>query len=98
MTRENSELIRSAYNRWKMSDKDNIFKAYDRPSMKKIEAWEYCEDLCRRYNGHGLKVISRNVYKFTAGFVGEKADDDTGEVKKIFVFITDCYDRYMEAV
>lgn len=98
MTRENSKYMLSMYDRWRNSNMDNIFKAYGRPSMKKIEAWEYCEDLCRRYNGHGLKVISRNIYKFTAGFAGETADDDTGELKKIFVFITDCYDRYMEAL
>lgn len=93
MTRGNKELMKSAYNRWCNSSDDNIFKAYDSPSMKKIEAWEYCEDVCKRYNGHDLRVIGHSCYKFTAGFIGEKEDKETGGVKDIFVFITDCYDR-----
>lgn len=87
---KNKELMKSAYSRWCNSTYDNIFKAYDRPSTKKISAWEYCEDLCSKYEGHDLRVIGHNCYKFTAGFVGKVDGED------VFVFITDCYDIYIQ--
>lgn len=73
-----------------------IYKAYDKPSINKVKAWEYCKKLCGDYNGKNLRVLANTCFIFTAGFVGEIEDATTGEVKNIFVYITKSYDKYME--
>lgn len=70
---------------------ENIYKAYNKPSRKKVEAWQYCKDLCNEFNGNNLKIISASPWIFTAGFTA-KLDDGCD----IFVYITKQYDRYME--
>lgn len=83
------DLLKSAYQRYLMSDYTTIYKAYKKPSWKKEKAWEHCQDLCKKYNGTDLKVVGKNDNYFSAGFVG-KVDG-----KKAFVFITVCYNRYL---
>lgn len=73
---------------WRRSEARSIWQAYGRPSYKKEKAWSYCQDLCRRNNGHDLKVISCNSFKFTAGF--EFVDPETGVVR--FMYISPAYD------
>lgn len=61
---------------------------YGRYSSAKIAAWQYCVDLCRKYDGYNLKIITYNCMMFTAGFTYE--DAETGVVK--FMYITRDYD------
>lgn len=74
------------YNRSHMR---NIFQAYKEPSSAKINAFEYCERLCEKYNGYGLKIVSKNTFQFSVGFL---FDDDNEQT--YFCYITANYDRY----
>lgn len=73
---------------WKRSADYSLDSAYGRYSSAKANAWKYCRELCAKYEGRGLKVISHNTYMFTAGF--EYDNIETGEV--MFMFITPSYD------
>ena len=95
MKLDRSEYMISAYERYKDSSKDSLSKAYAKASKKKQDAWDYCKSLCSKYNGEGLRIVSNNVYKFSAGFVGY-VKDENGQDRKVFVFITKSADRYME--
>lgn len=75
----------STYNR---SEADSLRKVYGRYSDKKERAWDYCKDLCRRYSGERLRVLSHNSFIFTAGF--RFTDPETGVLR--FMFITPSYD------
>ena len=61
---------------YKLSDKDELYKAYGRCSAEKMRAWEHCKKLCHDYNGWGLKVLGANCYQFSAGFLF--TDEETG--------------------
>ena len=98
MQKTNSKQIKGAYQSWMRSNEENIFQAYDRPSHAKINAWEYCENLCKKHNGHGLRVIGHSCHFFSAGFIGDVEDEKTGELQKSFVYITAGNDRYMPLV
>jgi len=84
------ETAEYAYNnrRWTY---DDIFKAYSKPSIEKIRAWEYCKRACREVNGHDLIITARNTWKFSACFKFE----DNG--RKCYGYITPAYDRYCYA-
>ena len=91
MTQKQKEKsAKEHYQMYLRSEWKNIFQAYGKPSMKKIEAFEYCENLCKKHDGHGLKIITRNTDKFTAGF----------EYKEngipMFMYITPSYDVEIE--
>lgn len=91
--RQQERTARGNLNRYATSDMYDIFDAYGRPSIYKVRAWEYCKELCHKFSGWGLKVISRNTSIFTAGF--EYADPETGEV--IFMYINPRYDIAVSA-
>ena len=39
----------------------------------KEKAWEYCKDICSKYNGTNLHIVSHNVFAFAAAFeIGDK--------------------------
>lgn len=80
------------YNNWKRSAYENIWQAYEKPSYNKEKAWSYCKELCRRYAGFGLKVISKNTFVFTAGF--EFVDLETGVLR--FMYITPSYNTAVD--
>lgn len=96
MKKENTKLMKDAWRRYDYSDMYSLDDVYKNCSSNKRKAWKYCEDLCRSYNGRNLKVVGANSMMFSAGFIGEKENDKTGELKNIFVYITKDYDRYME--
>lgn len=77
---------------WKRSRDYSLYDAYGRFSSKKAAAWDYCEDLCNKHNGRGLKVVSHNTNIFTAGF--EYEDPETGVL--MFMFISPNYDVAVE--
>jgi len=92
--REQENRARVNISSWRNSRYTDLNSAYGRCSSAKKRAWEYCQDLCRKYEGEGLKVISRNGYRFTAGF--EYADPNTGEL--MFMYISPNYDRAVSMV
>ena len=75
---------------WTYSD---IFAAYARPSAAKIEAWNYCRELCRDLNGYNLRISSRNTYRFSAVFTYT-----TENGSKAYAYITPEHDRFAYAV
>ena len=77
-----TKKMESAYWRYKMSDRFNLYQAYNSFSKAKAEAWEYCEKLCEEYNGKELKVIGANSNFFSAGFLFEE------DGKDMFMYIT----------
>ena len=68
----------------------HLLDAYQRFSQNKANAWDYCESLMAKKNGHDLKVISKNTFIFTAGFLFEE------DGKEMFMFITPNYDQAVE--
>ena len=74
---------------WRNSRYTDLRSAYGRYSKDKADAWDYCMKLCSEKNGEGLKVISANSWRFTAGFV--YPDAETGEL--MFMYITKEYDQ-----
>lgn len=87
--RQRQNTARANIGAWRNSRYTDLYSAYGRCSAAKRNAWEYCEDLCAKKNGTGLKVISRNCYRFTAGF--EFPHPDTGEL--MFMYISPTYDQ-----
>ena len=71
-----------AYESYRNSYMYDLWDAYDRFSHAKRNAWEYCKNLCEEKNGHGLKIISKNTFQFTAGFEYEENG------KNMFMYIT----------
>ena len=46
----------------------NIWRAYKRPSVYKVRAWEWCQVSCQEDNGRCLFVTSWNSSKFTCAY------------------------------
>ena len=70
------------------SNYHSIFDVYSKPSRDKLKAWEHCKNLCNTFDGYNLKVISKNTWKFTAGF--EYIEEDSGQER--FMFISPNYE------
>lgn len=68
---------------WEKSEMYNLRDAYGSFSSKKEKAWDYCKELFYKYDGWGLKIVSKNTFIFTAGFAF--IDKDTGVVKYMHI-------------
>lgn len=88
-TKEQENRARANIGAWRNSRYTDVYHAYDTISKGKRDAWDYCVDLCKKYDGEGLRVISRNCHKFTAGFI--YTDSKTGEL--MFMYITKGYNQ-----
>ena len=61
------------WNHSKWVDGYNLHEVYKNASKEKHFAWYYCKDLCRKYNGTNLHIVSHNVWAFAAAFeIGDK--------------------------
>ena len=89
-TKRERDLLLEACQKYLMSNWENIYQAYERPSSLKSSAWERCQQICNEYNGNNLRVVSKNINVFTAGFMAEL------DKKKVFVYITRDHVRYVE--
>lgn len=78
----NNEM-KTRYNQYIMSDNYNLWDVYSSFSRAKAEAFKYCQNLCKEYNGQNLKILTASRFVFTAGFT--YTDNDN---KKHFVLIT----------
>lgn len=83
---------KAAYKVWLDSDKTDILKAYNKPSIAKLSAWEFCKQQVKRYGGYGLRVVYNNCWIFTCGFCYR--DEDTNQ--RYFVYITPNYETIVE--
>lgn len=79
---------RNHYEAWKQSKDYSLEFVYGRFSANKARAWRYCQERQAKLNGYGLKIISYNSQKFTAGF--EYMDSDAGEAR--FYYIAPLFD------
>lgn len=68
----------------------DIYEAYDRPSVYKVRAWEYCKGLCADLGGFDLVIASRNTFAFSVVF--KFFDRETGALS--YAYITRDYDRF----
>ena len=90
MLKVRGSLLKDAFRRYNRFDTvDDIRKAYNRPSSKKLQAWEYCKKLCVDFDGEALRIVGAGPYKFSAGFVFKDADGE-----KCFGWITASHDWY----
>ena len=92
---ENTKLIKQQYKKYDFSDDYTIWDAYENPSRRKEKACEMCENTCDKFNGRNLKVAGHNTSTFSAGFVFDIEDENTGEVNTVYCHITPTYDRFM---
>lgn len=92
MTHTTAKNIRGAYqtykNRWRTYE--DLFDAYERPSLNKYIAYCRCERMMDHLNGEDLVITSRNTFAFSVCF--EFPHPETGEA--CFAFITRDYDRW----
>ena len=47
---------------------DSIWKAYERPSVLKVRAWEWCKADCRENDGCSIRITGWNTSKFTCAY------------------------------
>ena len=62
----------SAYNRYLKSNYHNLSDCYGTYSCRKAQAWDFCKYLMMENDGWNLRIISKNGWQFTAGFMFEK--------------------------
>lgn len=64
-----NNCVRNAY-RAIISDYavNSIWQAYDRPSIYKVRAWEWCQTACKENNGYNLCITGWNCSKFTVAY------------------------------
>lgn len=60
--------LNSYYQRWLESTENTIYKAYGRPSVYKVRAFERCEDIMHEFDGYSLRIVGHNCHQFTAAF------------------------------
>ena len=60
--------LNSYYQRWLNSTENTIYKAYDRPSVYKVRAFERCEDIMQEFDGYSLRIVGHNSSQFSAAF------------------------------
>lgn len=87
MTYSNTKQLKNAYRDYLRSTNYHLSDCYINCSYYKQKAFWYCQDLVKKYNGSGLKIIGYNSQTFSVGFIGEIFG------KKAFFYITKTYDR-----
>lgn len=60
--------LNSYYQKWLNSTENTIYKAYSRPSVYKVRAFERCEDIMHEFDGYSLRIVRHNCDQFTAAF------------------------------
>ena len=86
MTKRNAGIVES----YKRGGYSSLEQCYGKCSNAKREAWDYCKALCQKKDGSGLKILSRNVYQFTAAFKYKENG------KSYLMYITKSEDRPIE--
>lgn len=68
----------------------DIYTAYEKPSERKVYAWEWCKALCRALHGENIRITSKNCMVFSVAF--EFYHPETGAFCS--AFITRDYNRF----
>lgn len=89
MTHTTNKTIKAQYYQHDKSRLYSLNDCYRNASYNKQCAFNRCLELCRKYDGRHLKIISYNTMQFTVGFIGE-IDNKTA-----FFYITRDHDRYI---
>jgi len=71
----------------------DIFDAYKSPSIYKVRAWRYCQELCRRMQGFDCIISAAGCQTFSVCF--KYPDEITGEI--CYAYITRDYNRFCYA-
>ena len=79
-----TKLQNSIYNRYLNSSDYELYHVYDSWSHAKEIAMEHCKNEMYKKEGHGLCIISHNIFQFTVGFT--YTDKETG--KDMFNYIS----------
>lgn len=69
---------------------NDIYKAYKKPSVKKITAWNYCRRLCEELKGFDICIPAAGNHTFSVAF--KFNDDKTGQLG--YAYITRDYKRF----
>ena len=89
---QQERTAKARYEDYKRSTDTSLSDVYKSNSTAKNRAWVYCQELCEKHNGTGLKVVSHNSMIFTAGF--QFVDKDTGVLR--YMHITPSYDTAVD--
>ena len=60
---------KAKFEQYQKSEMKSLKDAYGRFSGKKQAAWDGCVALMRACNGSGLRILTKNTFMFTAGFM-----------------------------
>lgn len=61
--------LQQQYQAYLRSEKYDIYDAYRMPSIAKREAWSRCLDMCKRDGGYDIKIIRKNTFAFSVGYL-----------------------------
>ena len=90
MKHANTTQMKNAYHQFLGQYFQSLRDCYDRPSEAKEAAYDYCLDLCNRYNcSYNYTIMGYNTFSFSFGFAGEING------KEAFFYITKSYDRFI---
>lgn len=78
-----SKLMKRAYRAYAASTWHNLREAYSSCSDLKEESWKTCVSIMNELSGRDLKVIKKNTFYYSAGFI--YTDENKNDH---FVFIT----------
>ena len=81
--------MKDAYKRYLESYNYTLSDCYSNWSCYKENAFSYCENSRKKYEGRGGKIVSYCLTNFSYGFIG------VINGKKAFFYITRDYDRYI---
>ena len=90
-----TQNIKNQFEYYAKSQNHTLRDVYGSYSYQKEKAMNYCQELMKKYNGYGLKIISFNTFQFSVGFIAYLPDEKTREVKQAFCYITRNYDRFI---
>ena len=71
----------------------DIFQAYKNPSKYKVEAWNYCKELCKRMHGFDIVIPAAGMQTFSVVFKFR----ERGTRKLCYAYITRDYNRFCYA-
>lgn len=82
--------LQQQYQAYLRSEKYDIYDAYATPSKAKIEAWRECVDRCTRDGGYGIRIISKNTFSFSVGYLSRVYGGDFNDIRAYttFTYIT----------
>ena len=82
MLKRDFEMLKNAYSVWKCSTFTSIESAYKtKPSLAKIDAFNYIWAESRRLKSVNLKVVNASCFTFTCGYTFFNTDGE-----EIFVY------------